>query len=80
MPAACHLRSHWEKRTEPASEIYNARYNSIILIPSLPDRLSVCCLIVEKRADVVSGAKHGGMTAFFVIQPLECYCNAAACC
>ena len=31
----------------------------------------MCCLIVERRADVVPGAKHGGMAAF-VIQPLEC--------
>ena len=30
----------------------------------------MCCLIVEKRADVVPGAKHGGMIAF-VIQLLE---------
>ena len=49
------------------------------LDPSLPDRLSVCCLIEQERADVVSGAKHGGMTAF-VVQLLERYCNAAACC
>ena len=41
------------------------------LDPSLPDRLSVCSLIVEKRADVVPGAKNGGMTAF-VIRLLEC--------
>ena len=33
---------------------------------SLPDRLSVCCLIVERRADVVPGAKHGGMAAFVI--------------
>ena len=42
------------------------------LDPSLPDRLSVCCLIVERRAKVFPGAKHGGMAAF-VIQLLECY-------
>ena len=47
--------------------------------PILPVRLSVCCLIVDKRADVVPGAKHGGMTAL-VIQLLGRYCNAAACC
>ena len=41
--------------------------------------LSVCCLIVERRADGVPGAKHGGIAAF-VIQLLEGYCNAAACC
>ena len=38
--------------------------------PSLPDRLSVCCLMVERRADVIPGAEHGGMAAF-VIQLLE---------
>ena len=37
---------------------------------SFPDRLSVCCLIVERRADVVPDAKHGGMTAF-VIQLID---------
>ena len=49
------------------------------LDPSLPDRLSVCCLIVKKRADVDPGAKHGGMAAF-VIQLLELHCNATDCC
>ena len=32
----------------------------------------MCCLIVERRADALPGAKHGGMAAF-IIQPLECY-------
>ena len=49
------------------------------LDPSLPDRLPVCCLIEEERADVVSGAKHGGMITFIVHLP-ERYCNAAVCC
>ena len=31
----------------------------------------MCCVIVERLAGVVPGAKHGGMAAF-VIQPLEC--------
>ena len=36
------------------------------------DCMYVCCMIVEKRADVVSGAKHGSMTVF-VIHLLQCY-------
>ena len=47
-------------------------HDTIVSSKSEPDRLSVCCLIVERRADVFPGAKHGGMAAF-VIQLLECY-------
>ena len=43
------------------------------------DRLSACCLIVGIRVDVVPGEEHGGM-ACFVIQLLECCCNADASC
>ena len=48
------------------------------LDPSLADRLSVWFLIVERRVDGVPGAKHG--IAVFVIQELERYFIAPACC
>ena len=40
--------------------------------------MPVRCLIEERRADGVQGAKYG--IAGFVIKLLECYSNAAACC
>ena len=38
----------------------------------------VYSLIVERLADGILGVEHG--VAAFVIQFLECYCNAASCC
>ena len=78
MSAACSLCSHYEARTEPASEIYHAQY-IIVSSRSEPPRSIVRFLFVERRADGVPGVKYGGI-AVFVIQLLECYCNAAACC